>query len=359
MANNNDVEQLKNIHSDLKHTVTHVKEYMRKNDVCVEKEKHEILPLVVRLSQGVSKPLEKVIRESNADALASLGRSLTELLVSLSQVSDLSNGQKNLIENGYSIMEEQFRNHLNKIAVILENFTNTYVQRFATTVKFYVANMTELKSTWLSTKTTTKDCCFKKIPVRDNAFWLSMLGYFYTPKLENYYLWPELNGDQKDILQMLLQCAALYREAVDLVNIDKQIQEAESLVIGLDAISTETQKEWIRSKVTNLTDIKAAYEHPNLAPADKKLMLRMSIELPCMIKGEEKVPMLYCNEHVTTLMDEIAMYPGSEVGVRVCTAHLNEIKRSGYIANRFECVEKKSLTFDEPVYYLRVSTTSM
>lgn len=353
--------QLNSVDVDLDKAVQLVAESNDKMVKCIQKQTFEILPLVVQLNQGTSREQEKTLRDSLDDSLSSLNRLLIDHESVLSQTAELSNNSKDLVANGYSIIEEHNQNYRNKVAIIVENVTLTLNQKFATLTGFFVKSMTALKDVWLSTKTTTKSngCCFKTVPERDPPIWLHYLGYFYVRDLGYYPVgWPdELHVTLVSFLRKVLRYVAYYRETFDLERIEDEIQRIEDLYDGFQAISSVIERSWMQERRNLLEEIKEMYRNPDEDAVILQTMERIVRELPCFIKGKEKAPLIYCHEHVKTLVSDVKAYVGSEIGVRACTEHMNEIRRAGLVVSQFECIEKKTLSTDEPVYFLRIDTS--
>lgn len=355
------VKHFEDLVIDLEKAIVKVEEYTAKTEACISKQTHEILPLAVQFNQGLSPELDKTVRDSVDDALISLNRVLIDHYTSLSQTVELSNNSKDLVANGYSIIEEHNQNYRNKVAIIVENVTLTLAQKYSTLTAFYVKSMAALKDIWLATKTAPKGtgCCFKVVPDRDPSIWLHYLGYFYVHDLGHYPVgWPdELPAPAELFWKKVLQYIAHNRDMFDLQNIEAEIERANNLLDGFFPICTEQERRSMDQRSALLDEIRTLYQNPFEDAATKEYMERIAREVPCFIKGEEKAPLIYCHEHVKTLVNDIKMYVGSEVGVRACTEHMNEIKRAGFVVTQFECIEKKTLSTDEPVYYLRINTS--
>ena len=362
-------KQFQDIIEDLEETVKQVNEYSDGINQCIEKENTEIIPLVIRLNQGISEPVERVIRDTNTNALASLNRIFSDHLASLNLSFEMDSKLKDLVVYGYSIIEQEHRNELNNFALVLGNLTTTFNNKFTMMTKFFVENMTDLRSTWLSKKTggPEETCCFRVVPPPDSPYVLHQKGYVHVLDLQNRPIFADpLAANDHAFLKQVLLYVSMFREIPDPDN-DKrtaQLEDAVSRERSLSLISNEKQKVWLQEKVDKLKAIDNLFYFYPLIPARRqarpedamKAFKDLLRELPCFYPGEEKVPLLYCNEHVNTLVADLHRYTaGSYVGVRACPFHLKKLKEARFVA--VTCVEKEDrmTPLSEPVFYVKLA----
>ncbi len=350
------IKQYKDLVRDLKETVDQVIKFSDGITECVDKENTKIIPLVIRLNQGISEPVERVIRDSNTNALASLNKLFSDHLSSLSLSLDLTNKLKDLVVNGYSIIEQEHRNGLNDVALVLGNLNTTFNNNFTLMSKFFVQNMIDIKATWLSKGTTKEEtCCFKTIPPLDTPFALHQRGFFHVLDLPagETSIPDEISTPEMDFLYSVHLYVSMFREVPGLSEEERktQLKTAEDR-LPLEAFSNPNQKKWLNEKQTMLQGIHDQMSNPTLTQDKKTLLENLVHELPCFYPGEEKVPLIYCHEHVNTLVADIHMYTGPQLGVRACSFHLKKLKEARLVS--VECVEIQKIR-QEPVFYVKLA----
>lgn len=332
-------------------------------DSVIDTEERVVLPAIEQLNEQSTEHIGIVIRESVSNAIVSMNGIITDVLRHVNQNVVLSKETKDILANLLVQKELEYKGKLNEVTSVLLKLNTLMGERFQKLVTYVATTMTDLRTTLAKEKLKQgeESCCFKRIPYKEDPYLLHQMGFFYTKVLDR-----TTNADYPATVNMdfIKKVHLLASFGHTVIEEDKTFDQVERIFDAkVAALSTQVTvvgpkvgalgKIYLEEKRDLVTEIR---DDLKLIRGDneKKIALRILKEVPVPYIGENKVPLLYCNEHSRDLVDIVKGYGHTEIGCRVCSYHKKLLEDAEV---SFRWIQKQAPgmdTVDEPVYYIKI-----